>query len=87
MKPNDAAALTEWRPMQLENGATLDSERSCENFRSTMASNAKNLLLNAPPDLEKMPLENSERASKWVFALGINNSRCVASDDPRLKSQ
>ena len=23
MKPNDAAALTEWRPMQLENGATL----------------------------------------------------------------
>jgi hypothetical protein len=43
MQPNVAAPLTEWRPMQLENGTTLDSERSCENFRSAMVINLKEL--------------------------------------------
>jgi hypothetical protein len=87
MEPNVAAPLTEWRAAQLENGTTLDSEAECENFRSTVASNAKKLLLNAPPDLGKLPLERSERAAKWIFALGMIKSRCIASGDPRLKAK
>src|SRR5258708_5789833 len=86
MDRNVAAPLTEWRPMQMENGATLDSKHGCENLRSTIVSKAKDLLLNAPPDLRKMPLDKSESAGNWIFALGITNSRCMASDDPRLKA-
>jgi len=87
MQPNVAAALTEWRPMQLENGTILDSERTCEDFRSTIISKVKSLLVNAPPDLAKMPLDKSESSGNWVFALGVINSRCIASDDPRIQAK
>jgi len=73
MEPNGAAPLTEWRAAALENGTTLDSQRMCENSRSALASNAKKLLLDAPADIEKMPLATSERAGKWVFALEAIN--------------
>jgi hypothetical protein len=86
MEPNVAAPLTEWRQMQLENGTKLDSESVCEDTRSTMVSKTKNLLADAPTDLEKMPLENNESAGNWVFALEAARSRCIASDDPRLKT-
>jgi hypothetical protein len=87
MEPNVAARLTEWRPMQIEDGTVLDSERTCENYRSAMASAVGNSLPDAPPDLGKMPLNKSESAEKWVYAAEILNSRCIASDDPRLKAK
>jgi hypothetical protein len=87
MEPNVAAPLTEWRAAALENGTTLDSERICENSRSVLASNAKKLLLGAPANIEEKPLDTSERAGTWVFALEAIKSRCIASDDPRLKTK
>lgn len=38
MQSNVTAPLAEWRAMQLEDGTILDSERTCENYRSTAAS-------------------------------------------------
>jgi hypothetical protein len=73
--------------MQLEDGTILDSELKCEEVRSTIASKVKDLLLNAPPDLGKMPMNNSENAGKWTFASGVIDSRCLSSDDPRLKGK
>jgi hypothetical protein len=86
MEPDVSAPLTEWRPAQLEAG-TLDSKSVCENSRLALVSNAKNLLQDAPADLGKMRLEESERAGKWIFALEAAASRCIADDDPRLKAK
>jgi hypothetical protein len=87
MEPNAVAPLTEWRAMQQDKGTTFDSERNCEDARSTMISEAKNLLRGAPADIEKMPLENSQNGANWVFALEASKSRCIAGDDPRLRAK
>jgi len=87
MKPNVDAPLTEWRPMQLEKRPAYDSERACENFRSKMIAKAKDFIIGAPPDLEQRPLEKSETAGKWIFAMEANQSRCIASNDPGLNGQ
>jgi hypothetical protein len=84
MEPNTTAALVEWRPME---GPTFDSKSACENARSNMESKAKDLLVGAPPDLAKRPLEKTETAGKWIFALEINQSRCITTDDPGLKGK
>jgi hypothetical protein len=84
MEPNTTAAMTEWRPME---GPTFDSKSACENARSNIELKAKDLLVGAPPDLAKRPLEKTETAGKWIFALEVNQSRCVATDDPGLKGK
>jgi hypothetical protein len=87
MQPNVSAPLTEWRAADLQTGTTLDSAQTCEDIRSKMTSAAKKFALDAPTDIENMPMETSEQAGKWIFALEIAKSRCIASDDPRLKAQ
>ena len=67
---------------EIEDGTVLDSERTCENYRSAMASAVGNSLPDAPPDLGKMPLNKSESAEKWVYAAEILNSRCIAERRP-----
>jgi hypothetical protein len=84
MEPNTTAALNEWRPME---EPTFDSKNACENARSNMELKAKDLLVGAPPDLAKRPLEKTETAGKWIFALEANQSRCIATDDPGLKGK
>jgi hypothetical protein len=81
------APLTEWRAADLQGGIALDSEQACKDVRSKMTSNAKDLLHDAPRDLENMPLQTSEQAGGWVFALEALASRCVPSDDPNIKAK
>ncbi|MGA7870780.1 MAG: hypothetical protein WCA22_07755 [Candidatus Binatus sp.] len=87
MEPNVGAPLTEWRPMDLGKASTFDSESACQNARSEMESKAEGLLVGAPADLAKRPLEKTETAGKWVFALEVSQSRCIATDDPQLSSK
>jgi len=87
MEPNVAAPLTEWRPMELEKGRTFNSKSACEDARSNMELKTKDLLAGAPSDLAKRPLEKTETAGKWVLALEVNQSRCIANDDPGLTSK
>lgn len=87
MKPDVKAPLTEWRAANLQGGTALDSEQACEDVRSKMTLKAKDLLRDAPRDLENMPLQASEQAGNWIFGLEAAASRCVSSDDPNLKAK
>jgi hypothetical protein len=84
MEPNTTAALTEWRAME---GPSFDSERACENARSKMESKSKDLLVGAPADLAKRPLEKTETDGKWVIGVEVVQSRCIADDDPGLRTK
>ena len=87
MKPDVKAALTEWRPSNLQGETTFDSEERCEAARSSLASKTKDLLRGAPNDIENRPLQTDEQSGKWIFALEVAASRCVSSDDPNLKAK
>lgn len=87
--PDVAAPLSQWQPMGAENvgdSGAFSSKAACKDWQAKMILDAKNrLLIDAPPDVEKMPSET--RTVKWTFALGALKSRCVSSNDPRLKAK
>ncbi len=55
MRPNVSAAMAESRAADLQSGTTLDSKSTCEDARSKMASEAKNLGPNTPTNIKSTP--------------------------------
>src|SRR5882762_6466185 len=55
LKPDTDAPLTEWRPNQ-DQVPSYDSKQACERFRAANEVNARNLLHDAPSDIERMTL-------------------------------
>jgi hypothetical protein len=83
VRPNLSAPLSSWQAAKQQNGPEFSSERDCEDFRSRMVKNAKDMLLDAPPGVERMV--SQVNTAKWVFVLGALKSKCVADNDARLK--
>jgi len=84
VQPNTDAPMKAWQAMQGPSGPAYVSKQECEDFRSRMVSDAKKILLTAPPGLGKMV--STVATVKWAFALEAVKSQCIASDDPRLKA-
>jgi hypothetical protein len=87
--PNESAPLRQWNALQgdkVGDSGAFPTKSECEEYRSkTIVDVKRRLLIDAPPDVEKMPSET--RTVKWTFALGALKSRCVSSNDPRLKAK
>jgi hypothetical protein len=92
--PNFKAPLSRWNQMgAFDTAAACDKERESRCQAAAKALDEVEREIAALPDTGKRPL--SEAAPKVydddvtvsTFALGIQASRCIASDDPRLKEK
>lgn len=85
--PDQTAPISEWQPMrgeQVGESGAFPTKAECEDYRSkTIADARKRLLADAPSGVEKMPSQSS--TVQWTFGLAALNSKCISSDDPRLK--
>lgn len=86
--PDTSAPLSQWQAMRepgkTESGA-FPTKADCENYRSKMIDDAKlRLLADAPQNVETLPSDTGR--AKWTFGLGAVNAKCIASSDPRLRS-
>ncbi len=86
--PDFHAPLAQWQKGWFEqNGKrfdSFDSRQACEDFSSKEIVEARKILRDAPRGIEQMPSER--RFVGWAYFLGAIHQQCIASDDPRLKS-
>jgi hypothetical protein len=86
--PDVSAPIEQWQEMRGEKegeSGAFRTKHECNDYRSKMLTDAKDKLLDAPPNVASMPSET--RTIKWTFALGALSSKCIASDDSRLKAK
>jgi hypothetical protein len=86
--PDFHAPLVQWQKSWFDEGGkrfeAFESRKACEDYSSKEIAEARKALPNAPEGIENMPSE--KRFVQWTFFLGTLHQQCVASDDPRLKT-
>jgi hypothetical protein len=90
--PNFKAPLSQWNQMgAFDNAAACDKERESRRKLALQALEQVKREMEALPDTGKRPLSEvapkvyDDAVTATTFELAIDGSRCIASDDPRLK--
>jgi len=85
--PDQTAPISEWQSMggtQVGESGGFPTKSGCEDYRSKTIADVRNrLLADVPPGVEKMPSRSS--TVQWTFGLAALNSKCISTEDPRLK--
>jgi len=93
-RPNFKAPLSQWNQMgAFDSAAACDKERESRRQLALEALDQVKREIEALPDTGNRPLREvapkvyQDDVTVSDFALGITASRCIASDDPRLKGK
>ncbi len=85
--PDLTAPISQWQAMRGEKvgeSGAFPTRADCEDYRSeTIADVRKRLLADAPSGVEEMPSQSS--TVQRTFGLAALGSKCISSDDTRLK--